>query len=255
MKRKSMILIVDDDPEIRASLEILLDNQGYKLAFASNGIEALNKAAQLIPDVILLDVMMPGMDGFEVCQHLRANPILSDVPIIMVSGLGGRDALLQGIQAGADDFISKPYDPLELQTRLKTITNLNRYRHILAEKAKFEWIIEKINEAFLTLNYNGEILYANPHARFYLNLPVNQDEPINETFLELVAQHYKCEPQEAWTALKPPKSVSRYLVRPETSTSHALWLRVDMMEMDTGRNEQYLIHLRDVTEIIFLRTS
>jgi CheY-like chemotaxis protein len=252
MNPTSTILIVDDQLTIREGLNGLLSNQGYKLAFAENGPEALNKAAQLIPDVILLDVMMPGMDGFEVCQHLRADSTLGKVPIIMVTALDDRDSRLRGIEAGADDFISKPYDSLELRTRLKMLTNLNRYRHLLAEQAKFEWIVEKINEGFLILNHNGEILYANPHARFYLDLPTDKDAPFSDTFLEQAGKQYNCEPQKAWTNwLEPAKqSVSRYLVRPETSKSQAFWLQVDVMEMQPGTDKQYLIHLRDVTKTI-----
>ena len=78
--------------------------QGYHLAFARNGPEALAKAAELVPDLILLDVMMPGMDGFAVCRHLRADPLLAKVPVIMVTALDDRDPRLQGIEAGADDF-------------------------------------------------------------------------------------------------------------------------------------------------------
>ncbi|MEN8216882.1 MAG: response regulator [Pseudomonadota bacterium] len=257
METTSTILIVDDQLTMRDSLEGLLSNQGYQLVFAENGPEALNKAAQLTPDVILLDVMMPGMDGFEVCQHFRADSTLGQVPILMLTALNDRESRLQGIKAGADDFISKPFDSLELRLRLKTITKLNRYRRLVMEKAKFEWIVEKINEAFLILNQNGEIVYANPHAHLFLNLPTYTDAPIRETFLEVVSKQFKCEPAEAWTLwLKPTGlSMSRYLARPETSTSQALWLRVDMVEMDTGINEQYLIHLRDVTEIMFLRTE
>ena len=255
MDTTSTILIVDDQVAMRESLEGLLSNQGYELVFAENGREALRKAAQLTPDVILLDVMMPDMDGFEVCKHFRADSTLGQVPIIMLTALNDRESRLQGIKAGADDFISKPFDTLELRLRLKTITKLNRYRRLLMEQTKFEWIVEKISEAFLILNQNGEIVYANPHAQFFLNLPTYTDAPIRETFLELVSKEFKCEPAEAWALwLKATgQSMSRYLVRPETSTSQALWLRVDMVEMDIEKNQQYLIHLRDVTELMFLR--
>jgi len=257
MDTTSTILIVDDQIAMRDSLEGLLSNQGYQLVFAENGAEALKKAAQLTPDVILLDVMMPGMDGFEVCEQFRANSTLGQVPILMLTALNDRESRLQGIKAGADDFISKPFDSLELRLRLKTITKLNRYRRLVMEQTKFEWIVEKINEAFLILNENGEIVYANPHAQFFLNLPTYTDAPIKETFLEVVNKHFKCEPAKAWTLwLKPTgQSMSRYLVRAETSTSQALWLRVDMVEMDIETNQQYLIHLRDVTETMFLRTE
>jgi len=257
MDTTSTILIVDDQVAMRESLEGLLSNQGYQLVFAENGRQALRKAAQLTPDVILLDVMMPDMDGFEVCEHFRADSTLGQVPIIMLTALNDRESRLQGIKAGADDFISKPFDTLELRLRLKTITKLNRYRRLVMEQTKFEWIVEKINEAFLILNQNGEIVYANPHAQFFLNLPTYTDAPVKETFLEVISEQFKCEPAEAWALwLKQTgQSMSRYLVRPKTSTSQALWLRVDMVEMGMEANQQYLIHLRDVTELMFLRSE
>ncbi len=256
MKTTSTILIVDDQVTMRECLEGVLSNQGYTLAFAEDGPEALTKAAQLKPDVILLDVMMPGMDGFEVCQRFRADPTLAEVPIIMLTALNDRESRLEGIKAGADDFLSKPFDTLELRLRLKTITKLNRYRRLHTEQAKFEWIVEKITEAFLILNQNGEILYANPHSRFFLNLPTYTDVPIRKTFLELAQSSFKCEPAEGWTNWLEPtgRPISRYLVRSDNPDSPTLCLRVDMVEMDSGREEQYLIHLRDVTETLFLRT-
>lgn len=256
METTSTILIVDDQLTIRESLEGLLGNQGYKLVFAENGPDALSKAAQLTPDVILLDVMMPGMDGFEVCQRFRADSTLGKVPIIMLTALNDRDSRLRGIKAGADDFLSKPFDTFELRLRLKTITKLDRYRRLLTEQAKFEWIVEKINEAFLILNQNAEILYANPQARFFLNLPIDTDTPIKDTFLEIASRHFnKCEPPDAWKVWLKPDGQNKYrhLVRSETPNSHALVLQVNLVEMDTGTNEQYFIHLRDVTESMILR--
>ncbi|MCK5524358.1 MAG: response regulator, partial [Thiomargarita sp.] len=252
MKQKSTILIVDDDSIGRETLNVLLCNQGYNLAFAVNGPEALIKAADLNPDVILLDVMMPGMDGFEVCRRLRKDTSLANVPILMLTSLGDRESRLQGIEAGADDFISKPFDTFELRARLKTITKLNRYHTLLVEQAKFEWVVEQADDAYVILDHNDQIFYANSQARKYFNLQTKQDEPIGEKFLELATKHYHCEPQQAWTNWLEytNQSSPRYLVHPETSNAHALWLQVDVMEMSRGTGEKYLVRLRNVTDTI-----
>lgn len=134
MEYINKILIVDDEPVGRETLGALLLAEGYHLTFASNGEEALEKAADLLPDLILLDVMMPGLDGFEVCRCLRTDPLLAEVPIIMVTALDDRDSRLQGIEAGADDFVTKPFDRIELRTRVRSITRLNRYRRLLLER-------------------------------------------------------------------------------------------------------------------------
>ena len=121
MNNTPVILIVDDEPQGRTTLEALLHTSGYRLVFAANGAEALAQAASLAPDLILLDVMMPGMDGFEVCRRLRADSTVAEVPVIMLTALDDRDSRLRGIEAGADDFITKPFRPRALSARLKAL--------------------------------------------------------------------------------------------------------------------------------------
>jgi PAS domain S-box-containing protein/putative nucleotidyltransferase with HDIG domain len=162
MNSNSIILIVDDEPTGRATLSALLANQGYHLALASSGAEALQQATSLSPDLILLDVMMPGMDGFEVCQQIRAIPHLADVPIVLVTALDDRDSRLQGIDAGADDFISKPFDRIELRARIRTITRLNRARRLLIERMKFERVVNLSPNGIMIVDADGTICLANP---------------------------------------------------------------------------------------------
>ncbi len=134
----STILIVDDEPAGRHTLESILEGQGYRLEMAGNGQEALEKAAKLLPDVILLDVMMPDIDGFEVCRRIRNNPPLAEIPIIMLTALDDKQSLLDGLESGADDYITKPYDRFELRARLLGITRLNRYRKLLDDRANID---------------------------------------------------------------------------------------------------------------------
>jgi putative two-component system response regulator len=134
----STILIVDDESAGRQTLESILEGQGYHLEMAENGQEALEKTAQLLPDVILLDVMMPGMDGFEVCRRIRNDPSLAEIPIIMLTALDDRQSFLNGLESGADDYITKPCDRHELRARLLGITRLNRYRKLLNDRANVE---------------------------------------------------------------------------------------------------------------------
>lgn len=142
------ILIVDDTLTGQKVLELLLREEGYRLAFASNGDEALRRAGEFEPDVILLDVMMPGMDGFEVCQRMRNDPNLLDVPILLLSSLTERDDRLKGIEAGADDFISKPFDKVELLIRVRTIIRLNRFRRLREEHAQLESALLALKDSY-----------------------------------------------------------------------------------------------------------
>jgi CheY-like chemotaxis protein len=104
------ILIADDELHGRELLGALLEPHGYQLLFAEDGVKALAQARRHVPDLVLLDVMMPGKDGFEVCQELRSDSELAEVPIMLLTALEDRDSRLRGIESGADDFITKPYD-------------------------------------------------------------------------------------------------------------------------------------------------
>ncbi len=113
------ILVVDDDPDIARFVEVNLRSAGYDVSVASDGEEALDKAGTLRPDLVLLDVMMPRIDGFEVAQRLRRNPQTSNTSIIMLTAKALSTDKVLGLTAGADDYIIKPFDPIELLARVK----------------------------------------------------------------------------------------------------------------------------------------
>ncbi|MCL4294137.1 MAG: response regulator [Anaerolineae bacterium] len=257
MAAMTTILIVDDMSVGRETLAELLLSPDYQMAFASNGPEALAKAAELAPDLILLDVMMPQMDGFEVCRRLRADPHLAEVPVVMVTALDDRSSRLQGLEAGADDFISKPFDQSELHARVHTITRLNRYRHLLTERTRFEWVVEQTDDGYLLLNNDDDVLYANTKARLLLGFVEDPNEPLTEKFLAQAQKQYHCEPAEVWAAWPiqstPHIQQARYLVRPETTTAHACWLQATLLDHPTGLANQQLIQLRDVTAQVHLQ--
>lgn len=143
----SIVLIVDDDETARETLVAMLEGEGYELPLAKDGIAALRRLEKLRPDLILLDIMMPGMDGFEVCRRIRATPALAEVPIIVLTALDDQDSLLKAIEAGADDFLSKPADRRELRARVRTITRLNRYRTLLEQRENIRHMAERVVSA------------------------------------------------------------------------------------------------------------
>lgn len=140
----STVLIVDDDPTAREALVAILEGEGYELQQAKDGRQALHVLEQLQPDLILLDVMMPALDGFEVCRRIRATPALAEVPIILLTALDDRDSLLRGIESGADDFLTKPPDRRELVARVRTITRLNRYRTLMEQRENIRRMAEHV---------------------------------------------------------------------------------------------------------------
>ena len=252
---KPTILVVDDHPAVRMIIKRVLEPQGYEIVTANNGYEALRLANEIKPDLVLLDVMMPdGLNGFEVCQRLRNNPLLHDIPIVMVTALDDRASRLEGIESGADDFIIKPFDPVELRARVANITRLNRYRRLLAERLKFEWVVEDANEGYVVLDAKGIIVHVNKRARIYLNLPPEWDAHTQgEIFLKRVSQLYNLEPEDSWQEwpelLANPDGAMRYMIRPETLTSSAFWLQLTGLNLPIGEHDQlYVVRLNDVTQ-------
>lgn len=120
------ILVVDDDATNRGVLTGLLEPLGYETTEADSGVAALRAAAEAVPDLILLDVMMPGMDGFEVCRHLRATPATALVPIVMITALDADKHKVRGLEAEADDFLTKPVDEVELEVRVRALARRSR---------------------------------------------------------------------------------------------------------------------------------
>jgi len=128
MDSEPKVLIVDDEMSGRVTIESVLSSENYELYFAENGIQAVSMAEKIQPDIILLDVMMPGLNGYEVCKKIRSMPSLAEVLIVLVTALDDREARMAGIKAGADDFVSKPFERQELRLRVQNMTRLNRYK-------------------------------------------------------------------------------------------------------------------------------
>ena len=117
MRKK--ILVVDDDPEALELIRFNLKRAGFAIGTAVNGVEALKKVCSLSPDLVLLDLMMPELDGFAVCEILRRDPATNAVPIIIVSAVAGEMARLAGLGSGANGYITKPFSPKKLVIRVQ----------------------------------------------------------------------------------------------------------------------------------------
>ncbi|MBD2775605.1 hybrid sensor histidine kinase/response regulator [Iningainema tapete] len=126
MDNQPSILVIDDEPNNFDVVETLLDGENYQLYYAPSGQQALNRLNSFQPDLILLDVMMPDLDGMEVCQRIKADPKWQAVPIIMVTALTAKEDLAQCLAAGADDFISKPVNGVELRARVHSMLRIKQ---------------------------------------------------------------------------------------------------------------------------------
>ena len=118
------ILIADDEPNIVVSLEYLMKREGFEVAVASDGEAALNAVASLRPDLILLDIMLPKKDGFEVCQQLRANPEWRGVKVVMLTAKGRDTEVTKGLALGADAYVTKPFSTKDLVAQVRKLLGL-----------------------------------------------------------------------------------------------------------------------------------
>jgi sigma-B regulation protein RsbU (phosphoserine phosphatase) len=141
------ILLVDDNPTNLQVLFQTLEGVGCKLLIAKNGEMALSIAGKALPDLILLDIMMPDIDGYEVCRQLKNNPATSDIPVIFLSALGDTGDKVKGLQLGAVDYITKPFQPEEVIARVNTHLTIHRLkREVESQKDQLEHELEVVSE-------------------------------------------------------------------------------------------------------------
>ena len=163
-KKDTRILLVDDEPDILEILDYNISGEGYKVKRAKNGLEALAKAKEWNPHLVLLDVMMPEMDGIETCELLRKNPNLSQLVIVFLTARSEDYSQVAGLEAGADDYITKPIKPKVLLSKIKAI--LRRYK---ADSSKnyFEIGDLTVNREEYNVIYKGQVLNL-PRKEFEL---------------------------------------------------------------------------------------
>jgi two-component system sensor histidine kinase/response regulator len=136
MNDLAQVLIVDDEPSSLFTLEMLLSAEPYEIALATNGQEALDQVEAVNPDVILLDVMMPNMTGFEVCERMKDKEEWQHIPIILVTALDGKDDLVRGLNSGADEFVTKPVSGAELRARVRSMLRIKKQYDEIEEALK-----------------------------------------------------------------------------------------------------------------------
>ncbi|MCA9566104.1 MAG: response regulator, partial [Myxococcales bacterium] len=162
-----VLLIVDDMPDNLAVLHDALDESGYTVLVATSGDQALQRAGQARPDIVLLDAMMPGMDGFEVARRLKADPATTTIPIIFMTGLTETEHLVAGLEAGGVDYVTKPVKARELIARIGVhLGGARRARHQASQSRQARNALDAFGYASVTARASdGRLLWTTPLAR------------------------------------------------------------------------------------------
>ena len=192
-RRDAAVLIVDDAPENLAALRKLMVEQGYQTFVATSGERALKIARRVHPDLVLLDVMMPGMDGFETCRQLKANASTARIPVIFMSARTGTEDVVAGFDLGAVDYIAKPLRMAEVCARVRTQLQIRVTVESQEEQAeRLRTIVNNMAEGLLIIEADGRIQFTNPACDKYLGYRENAlaGSHISDLLNPLVAQEY-----------------------------------------------------------------
>jgi DNA-binding response OmpR family regulator len=245
MKNKPVILAVDDQLQNIELLEAYLVPQGYKIIKAASGQEALDKLSGNKIDLILLDIMMPKMSGLEMLEKLRADEKTRLIPVVMVTALKETEDKVKALEAGCDDFISKPFDKVELLARVKSILKISYYLRQLDEKERFKAVVDKISDGIAVCSPDYLIKDSNAAILKYLNIP----DPANVNLIEALFKNYSVSiNKEALMDLTNERKTFD-IVRQGSETSEALYLEanLDVIKNSAGKLLSIVFILRDVT--------
>ncbi len=245
MSATARILIIEDDEAVRLRLRDLLEREGCEITECADGESGLAAALAAPPDLVLLDIMMPGLTGFEVCARLRADARTREMPVIVLSSSDESESMVAALEAGADDFLRKPFSAPELRAKVKTITRLNRFRALASERDRFRWLLDHSQEPLIVAEGSGALVYANDHARTLFDFGTGATPDIAAA----IGRHFRAEPADAWTAWRErrlPAGATFAIFQPETAQVAARWFEVELHALD-GEGGQTLIKFTNRT--------
>ncbi|MTF38295.1 SpoIIE family protein phosphatase [Cyanobacterium aponinum] len=270
-QEKITILVADDESVSRKYLKMILQKDGYEIITVENGEKCLETYQQIFPDMVLLDGLMPVMDGFDCCRRLKELPKGNDTIVLMITGLDDRDSVNQAYEAGATDFLTKPINPAVLRRRIKYLLDMKKAERALKEsEEKYRTLVENLREVIFYADKKGNLTFLNPAWQELTGLPPHsclghplsiylypEDQPI-------YAQYWHCLVNSSEDTTSKLKCQVRYVKK----NGNFGWMRIfasliinDKEELEgvTGtinditerkRIEQYQIIERDVIKIL-----
>jgi len=245
--KKQTLLCVDDDKKNLELLEVLLSPLGYELKFSESGEDALKQIEREIPDLILLDIMMPGMTGLEVLERLRSEEKTRLVPVVLVTALNGEMDRIKGFDMGCDDFISKPFNETELIARVRSLLRISYYRRTLDEKEQFWNVVFSYETSpMIVCGPDWSITNLNQAAQRFL-MPGTEFENVN--FLVFLCAHYSL--SVPWNELtdckKAPKKFRIEKKASERSAIQHAEVSLEVFESSAHKVLNVVVTLREIS--------
>ncbi|MGQ0689028.1 MULTISPECIES: DNA-binding response regulator [unclassified Limnobacter] len=221
-QRRDVVLVVDDSPDTLTLINDTLESSGMDVLLALDGKQALMIASRIRPDVILMDGVMPSLDGFEACKMLKADPTLNSIPVIFMTGLNDTHDIVRGLEVGGVDYLVKPVQPVELLARIKV--HLRNARVSNTAQAA----LDHAGQHLMTVNVLGQITWATPQTHTLLSR-ANADMEWQRTQLAAQLRH--------WISQSPDSQMQLHL--------HGLACPVGLRMLGREPNGQCLIRLFD----------
>ena len=240
-----VVLIVDDVPDNLSVLHDALDESGYTVLVATSGEAALQRARQAVPDIVLLDAMMPGMDGFEVARQLKAMPETAHIPIIFMTGLTETEHLVAALQAGGVDYVTKPIKPKEVMARMGVhLQGARRARQEVRQAGQARNALDAFGYASMTVRMNasgqgdGKLIWQTPLARDLLMRYYGTTAPQTpEAVLDWLRRHLP----DAERQIEPPRLTVEQGPR-------RLTFRLHQQTDDSDNGGDWLIVMREISD-------
>ena len=244
------ILIIDDDENAIKLLKVMLKSENYNLISALRGEEGLKIVADTLPDLILLDVLMPEMDGFEVCRRLKQEQKTRIIPVVMITALKEKEYCLKALEEGADDFLSKPVDKNELLARIKSLLRIRTYHNALQEsEERYRNILDNIQESYFEMNLAGDFTFFNDSLIEIIGYP--RDELMGMNNREYTSEETAKEMHTIFNQVYrtgEPAEINDYEILIKGGETRTLELSTLLMKDQDDRPVGFRGIARDVTE-------
>jgi len=239
------ILVIDDEIEIREILTKAFSIQGHQVTTAVDGLEGLNAAREFSPDLILLDLTMPRMDGYQVLEALKADSNLQNIPVIILTALSNRAEVIKGLEQGANDYIGKPFSLQELLARTKVQFRIQELEQKVREsEAYHRALFERTSDPEMVIAQSGQILQVNEAATKLLD--IHPDQLLNQRIHNLVDLSERREFEVAFSGALEGIDIPIFEVQLNLPNDRILPVDADLGSVDIQGQRHLLVHLRDI---------